>query len=274
VTRTTSPCPLEPEPHASARRGLHHLRFGAVLEPCSGSVPLSVPIPGPLRPARLVDRPNRFSVRVVVEPEETEVAAQLPAPGHLGTLLSPGARLWVRPEGGRGWSCVLVEGPGRTLVGLDPSLAKRLVGQALLEGAFPELDGWTLEQTDVLLGRARFDFLLHELTGAQLLMEVIALPEAEGGVARSFDGPAERATRQLESLTELARRPGWSAALVFVALRVDARAVAPNAQLDPRFAEALARASASGVRILARRAQLTLEESVLGLSIPVHLPRR
>lgn len=100
---------------------------------------------GPLRPARFIERPNRFVVHAALEPSDeadggsgaagapavdagagslaasaaTEgdlVVAHLPDPGRLEELLVPGARMGLRPEPPSPtrktrWTAILVEAP-------------------------------------------------------------------------------------------------------------------------------------------------------------------
>ncbi|NJK89575.1 MAG: hypothetical protein HC923_09350, partial [Myxococcales bacterium] len=68
-----------------------------------------------------------------------------------------------------------------------------------------------------------------------------------------------------------AARPGFGAALVFVAQRGDVSSIEVASEVDPTFAEALRAAAAGGVRIIGRRCQVTLREMVLGVPVPVDL---
>lgn len=232
----------------------------------------SLPIPGPLQPARFVDRPNRFIVRARLDPEDRLITAHLPDPGRLKELLVPGARMWVRAEADPArkteWTAVLLEHPGG-LIALQTTLANALVHRALVEESLAEVDGWALDRPEAAIGRSRFDFLLRQITGEQMVLEVKSVTMVDGQIARFPDAPSERAARHLLEMAELAQKTGWFATAVFVVQRVDAQRFAPAHEIDPAFARALKQAKAAGVRLVARRCQVTLAEMVLGVPIPI-----
>ncbi|NIN70749.1 MAG: hypothetical protein GTO46_02200 [Gemmatimonadetes bacterium] len=98
-------------------------------------------IPGPLRSARFVSRPNRFLT--VVELDGEPVEAHLPDPGRLKELLLPGANVWVRPASGPGrktrFTLAMVEAPSGELVSVVTTLPNELVAEALEAGRIAEL---------------------------------------------------------------------------------------------------------------------------------------
>ncbi len=73
---------------------------------------------------------------------------------------------------------------------------------------------------------------------------------ARDGLALFPDAPTQRGTRHVLNLIE-AIGMGFRAVVLFLVMRPDAKALAPNAETDPAFAEALARAHRSGVMLLA-----------------------
>ena len=261
------------------------------------------PIAGPLRPARFVERPNRFVVRCRLEsagpegntpghategvdpsgPEYSEgsihssagdvVEAHIPDRGRLEAVLVPGRRLWLRPSADptrrTAWSALLAENPSGTgLLSLDPTLPNRLIAQALRAGALDEVEGWTLERAEWSRGPSRFDFLLTN-EGRRLVLEVKSVGLVEDGVAYFPDGVTARGTRHLRELAEIAGEDGWEAAVLFVVQRDDARLVRPAVHIDPGFADALADAARAGVRILGRRCHVGLEGVTLAEPVPV-----
>jgi sugar fermentation stimulation protein A len=242
-----------------------------------------VPIPGLLEEAGFLERPNRFLVHCRLGGSGEVVRAHLVDPGRLKELLLPGCRIWVRPEPvvGTGtapgatvspsplprrrpprstaWTALLVEAPdGRSMVSLHTTLPNRLVREALLAGALEELDGWALERAEVPLGRSRIDFLLRR-GEERLALEVKSVTLVEDGVALFPDAVTARGARHVRELTELAGRPGWAAAILFVVQREDAASVRAAASIDPVFAAALDEARRGGVRVLARRCRVTLD---------------
>lgn len=234
---------------------------------------ISVPIPGPLRSARLVDRPNRFLVRVALEPEGEVVTAHLADPGRLTDMLVEGSQVFVRAveeEGTRKtkWTAVLLSAQG-TLVSVDTVLPNRLVRAALEKDAIEELPGWMIERCEAPIGHSRFDFLLANAAGEKLVLEIKSVTMVQRGVGMFPDAPSDRATRHLKQLIEIQSRPGWHTAVLFVVQRIDVEKVSAAHAIDPNFARALEEARASQVRVMAKRCQVTLEEIVLGNAVPV-----
>ena len=202
-----------------------------------------VPLPGPLRESRFVERPNRFLLRCRLEDpdprspsragggagdpqshatagsseESPEPAAaggvvevHLADPGRLEELLIPGRRVWIRyaasPTRKTDWSAVLVESPGgEGLVSVDTTLPNRLIHRALEAGALEELDGWTLERAEFPLGSSRIDFLLRR-RDRRLALEVKSVTLVEDGVALFPDAVTARGARHVRELAEVAGR--------------------------------------------------------------------
>jgi sugar fermentation stimulation protein A len=82
------------------------------------------------------------------------------------------------------------------------------------------------------------------------------------------DAVTARGARHLRELAELAGRPGWEAAVLFVLQRPDARRILASAEIDPELAQALAEAKAAGVRVLGRRCHVALDRVTLGEPVP------
>ncbi len=230
----------------------------------------SVPLPGPLRPARFLERPNRLLGRIVVEPEETTVDAQIPGGSPLRSLLSPGARVWARQEEGR-WSILVVQADSGALVCLDEAPAVELVAAALAEERFEELAGFELARRNVPFGTSRFPFELTSSLGQKLCVQVEMAPAVENGVALLPEAKNPRGARQVRSLARLAEQ-GGAGALVVVVPRVDARLAVCAQPIDPEFADAVREAVETGIRVLVRRCQVTLEELVLGVPLELRIP--
>lgn len=234
---------------------------------------ISTPIPGPLEPARFLDRPNQFVVRCRLESKGEVVEAHIRERGRLEVILVPGRRLWLSPADDparrTAWTAFLAESPaGEGWVSLDTTLPNRLIRRALEECALPELDGWWLKRAEWRHGNSRFDFLLARPDGRRLVLEVKSVGLVEDGVALFPDAPTARGVRHLRELLEFAARDGWEAAVLFVVQRNDAHGVRAAAHIDPEFAAALDGAARAGVQILARRCEVALDGVALGPAIP------
>ncbi len=218
-------------------------------------------------------------MRCRLESEDVDVRAHLPDPGRLKELLVPGRRVWLRPapSGAKHglrrktrWTAILVQTPdGRGLVSLDTTLPNRLIATALEQGALNEFSGWRLDRTEARLGGSRFDFLLSAPASNKLVLEVKSVTLVENRIGLFPDAVTARGARHVRELACLARRQRWSAAVLFVAQRSDARRIVAARDIDPAFADALAEARAAGVKILGRRCLVRADRVILGPTVPV-----
>ncbi|MFO7259802.1 MAG: DNA/RNA nuclease SfsA [bacterium] len=234
---------------------------------------IATPIPGPLEPARFVERPNRFLIRCRLEATGEVVGAHLGDPGRLEAIFVPGRRVWVRPSADPArrtrWTALVAESPvGEGWVSLDSTLPNRLVRRALEAGALPELDGWQLERAEWRHGSSRFDFLLAGPGGRRLALEVKGVNLVEDGVAMFPDAPTARGARHLRELAQIAARDGWEAGVLFIVHRKEARAFRAAAHIDPQFSAALDDAARAGVRVMARLCAVALDRATLGPPLP------
>jgi sugar fermentation stimulation protein A len=228
-------------------------------------------IPGPLRSARFLSRPNRFLT--VVELEGEPVEAHLPDPGRLKELLLPGANVWVRPASGRPgrktrFTLALVEAPSGQLVSVVTTLPNELVAEALKAGRIAELVAWSVEAREHTWRRSRFDFLLAGGDDERMLLEVKSVTLVENGRALFPDAVTARGARHVRELAE-AKSEGLEATVLFIVQRRDATSVTAARAIDPDFADALAEARKSGVRVLGYRCEVTLEEAWITEAVPV-----
>ncbi|AKU90756.1 DNA/RNA nuclease SfsA [Vulgatibacter incomptus] len=203
--------------------------------------------PGPLVPATLVERPNRF-LGIVRLADGREVEAHIGDRGRLEELLYPGAELLLSqaasPTRRTSFSVVCARAASGVWVSIDPANANRLVA-ALLEARELDLPKYASATPEVKLGASRIDFGMSLANGGRLWLEVKSAGAASEGVALFPDAPSERAARHCRELAALARA-GEAAAIVLVAQRGDVRAIAPH-PVDPEFAKALGEAAAAGV---------------------------
>lgn len=206
----------------------------------------------PTRPGFLLERPNRF-LGVVRLPSGEVVEAHIADRGRLTEILFPGAEVLIQPASGEkrrtAFTLICARAPMEDIwVCIDPAGANRLVRAALETGLLDELPTWVGIRQEVRHGASRFDFALDLACGGELLLEVKSAAVAEQGVALFPDAPSERAVRHCRELAALAEE-GRRTAIVLVAQRGDARAIAPH-PVDPAFAAALRDAKEAGVVIL------------------------
>jgi sugar fermentation stimulation protein A len=231
-----------------------------------------VRIPGPLLPARFLERPNRFLALVDLDGETVE--AHLPDPGRLKELLVSGSELWVRPAAGGGrrtrYTVALVRAPSGELISLVTTLSNQLVQEALDEGRISELADWQVLAKEHTWGRSRFDFLLGAGACRRMLLEVKSVSLVESGRAMFPDAVTARGTRHLRELAD-ALSTGIGAALLFVVQRREATCVTAARAIDPAFADAMGAAAKAGVQLLAYRSRATLQDAKITEPITVCL---
>jgi len=186
-----------------------------------------------------VDRPNRFTARVVVN--GTLVSAHCPNPGRLTELLFPGDPVVLERaahERKLPFTLVAVERPspeGVTTIPLVSVRANPAVGELYLPLLFP---GASM-RAEYPLDKSRFDWLV-ETGGQKHLIEVKACSEVEYGTALFPDAPSIRAVRHLEELADWGDR-GYVPHVVFAVVHGRPVSWGPNVHTAPGFARTLTR---------------------------------
>lgn len=203
-----------------------------------------------LEAGTVVDRPNRFVVRVRFDgsPER----AFLGDPGALAGLLEPGSEVLCAaaddPERATSYDAIAVR-DGEVYVSLRAALANDLFERCLAREALPAFAGYALREREPdLPEHGRADFRLAGPDGASAVVEVKSCTHVDGRVAKFPDRQTERGRRHLRSLEGIVQS-GHEAHLVFVVQRPDAERVRPYRSVDPEFADLLARVRDAGVRV-------------------------
>lgn len=208
--------------------------------------------PGPLVPARLLARVNRFAVLARLDGGRRPVLVHLPNSGRMTELLTPGAPAWVRVAGtaaGTTQGTLLLVRHGRRWVGVDAHVPNRVVEAALRRGGLGPIAGVRGWRREVALGDERLDFLVETVAGPWLV-EAKSCHHVVDGAALFPDAPTLRGARHLRLLARAAAA-GRPAAVVWIVQRSDARLLRPHATVDPGLAAAARRAARAGVRLLA-----------------------
>lgn len=228
----------------------------------------------PLIEGRLIRRYKRFLAEVRLGKDT--VIAHCPNPGSMRTCADAGGRVWVqrRPGTKLGWSWELAEvgGRGGALVGVNTARGNQLVAAALAAGAIAELAGHDTIEREVATGASRLDFRLGRGRSRRVRdrtwVEVKSATMDGGDGAVAFpDAVTTRGARHLDELAALRRR-GYRAVLLFVVNRSGAERVRPADEIDPAYGQALRRAAAAGVEVLA----YAVEHSLAGLGLGRRLP--
>lgn len=223
---------------------------------------------GKILSARFLARPNRFVARV--EAQGQELVCHVKNTGRCRELLVPGAAVWLEespnPNRKTKFDLIAVE-KGARLINMDAQAPNRVFGEWAQSGHFRE--GLTLLRPEMTYGSSRFDFY-WESSKSRGFVEVKGVTLEEDGVVRFPDAPTLRGVKHLEELVK-AHEAGYEAAVCFVIQMGDVEYFAPNDATHPEFGQALRRAAAAGVEVLAMDCAVTPQTLTMGNPVPVKL---
>lgn len=229
-------------------------------------------LPKPLIPARLIRRYKRFLADVALEGGE-ETTVLCPNPGRMIGLDAPGDRIWLsrsdNPKRKYALTWELSEQPGG-LVGINTNLPNAIAQEAIAAGRVKELTGYGSLTREVRYGRnSRIDILLEGEGKAPCYVEIKNVHLLRQGALAEFpDAVTKRGLKHLEELGDVVEA-GGRAVMLYVVQREDCRQFAPAADIDPAYAEGLARAKARGVEAYAYSCKLSTKEILLDEALEV-----
>lgn len=134
-------------------------------------------------------------------------------------------------------------------------------------GAF--VPGLTLLRPETTHGDSRFDFY-WEAGQRRGFVEVKGVTLEENGVVRFPDAPTLRGVKHLNGLLN-AKKEGYEAAVCFVVQMEGVKYLEPNDDTHPEFGQALRRAAAGGVEVLAFACRVKPDAVVPAETVPVIL---
>ncbi len=188
--------------------------------------------PGPLTEGIFLRRLNRFVAEV--ETGGKRVLVHLPNTGRMGELLIPGVPVRMVPSGAKyPWRIVYFYYKGRPV--LIDSIAGNAVFAALLEhDRVPGLEGTRVIKREPAWGTHRFDFILRDPDGSEVMTELKSCTLAWKNVASFPDAVSARAASHLRTLAEAEK-----GRLVFLNLHEGVTTFLPNYHTDFYFYETL-----------------------------------
>ena len=213
-------------------------------------------------------RPNRFIAEVELRGSTETVHVK--NTGRCRELLVPGARVWLtasdNPLRKTKYDLIAVQ-KGDMLVNLDSQIPNATAAEWIQKGGlFPDL---TSLRREVKYGDSRFDLYL-EHGGKRAFIEVKGVTLEQDGVARFPDAPTERGVKHVEELIRCLG-DGYEAYLLFVIQMQGVRRFEPNWATHPEFGEALQKAHAAGVQILAYDCEVTPDSIRIRNPVPIRL---
>ncbi|GAA0808025.1 hypothetical protein GCM10008910_49230 [Faecalicatena orotica] len=218
--------------------------------------------------AVFLERPNRFIAYAEIGGKKETIHVK--NTGRCAELLKPSAPVYVQksdnPERKTQWDLIAVE-KGDILVNMDSQIPNRVVQEYIEKGNLFGEKPYVRPETTY--GNSRFD-LYVESGERKIFIEVKGVTLEEDGVARFPDAPSERAVKHVEELC-LAVKEGYEAYIIFVIQMKPIRYFTPNMDTHPAFGEALKKARASGVKVLAYDSIVTPESIELDQPVPVVL---
>lgn len=221
-----------------------------------------------IQKAVFLARPNRFIAHVELEGER--VVAHVKNTGRCRELLVPGATVYLQkadnPARKTPYDLVMVE-KGKLLINMDSSAPNKLFQEWAESGAF--VPGLTLLRPETTFGASRFDFY-WEAGERKGFVEVKGCTLENEGRARFPDAPTERGVKHLEELVR-AKETGYEAAVCFVLQMAPMKDFSPNDDTHPAFGDALRRAKAARVEVLAMECRVAPSEVTIWRPVPVVL---
>ncbi len=202
---------------------------------------------------RFIDRPNRFIAHIEVE-GQVEVC-HVKNTGRCRELLTEGATVYVQraqnPLRKTKFDLIAVK-KGSRLINMDSQIPNRVFAEWAEEsGYFGEV---TL-RPETTYQNSRFDFYI-EAGKRKIFVEVKGVTLEEEGVVLFPDAPTERGVKHLNELVS-AVSEGYEAYVFFIIQMEECRYFTPNRKTHPAFADALIKAQAAGVKVLALNCAVT-----------------
>ena len=218
-------------------------------------------------------RPNRFLAVVRIGGQEEIVHVK--NTGRCRELLIPECTVYLsrsdNPNRKTKYDLIAVEkqreGKPPLLINLDSQIPNAAAAEWLETGSLFSANA--VFRREVTHGSSRFDFSIMD-GNIQSFLEVKGVTLEQDGIALFPDAPTLRGVKHLQELTacQQAEIPAY---LLLVIQMKEIRAFRPNDAMHPQFGEALRRAAAAGVTLLARDCIVTPDSITIDAPVPSQL---
>lgn len=215
-----------------------------------------------------VKRPNRFIAHIDIE--GTIEICHVKNTGRCAELLIPGTRVYVQksdnPNRKTKYSLIAVE-KGQRLIHMDSQAPNHIFAEWIKESQhIPDIVKIIPEFT---YHDSRLDFYIATKT-KEYLVEVKGVTLEKDNVAMFPDAPTLRGVRHIETLLH-AKEAGYSPLLVFIIQMEQISYFMPNDQMHPAFGDAMRRAAAQDVQIIALDCTVTPDSITAAHFVPILL---
>lgn len=216
-----------------------------------------------------LERPNRFLAYAELAGKKEVIHVK--NTGRCAELLKPGAIIYVQesqnPERKTKWDLIAVE-KGDRIINMDSQIPNRVVQEWIEEGNL--FENVRLVKPETTYCNSRFDLYVETGDKRKIFIEVKGVTLEENGVVRFPDAPSERAVKHLEELGH-AVKEGYEAYVFFVIQMKGVHYFTPNRDTHPAFCDALKRAQAAGVHVLAYDCEVSADSIEVSEEVPVVL---
>ncbi len=146
--------------------------------------------------------------------------------------------------------------------------ANQLVEEALHRGLIKELSNFTTLQREVKYGNenSRVDFLATYVNAPDTYIEVKSVTLLDNGHGYFPDAVTTRGQKHLRELMDMVEQ-GYRAVLLFAVLHTGINAISTASNIDPIYAKLLIEAKIAGVKIIAYKADFSLNLSELNFNL-------
>jgi sugar fermentation stimulation protein A len=224
-----------------------------------------------LHEATLLRRYKRFLADVELPGGEI-ITVHCPNTGAMTGCAEPGSRVWLSVSDVKTrkyphtWE--LVE-TATGIACIHSARANAVVREAFDTGLIPGFEAYPVVTAEVKYGQGSRVDLLLEGDNARVFVEVKSVTLCRHqGLGLFPDAVSERGRKHLQELQRVAQEDNTRALMFFCALHNGIEHVSAAGDIDPRYRTALEEAQASGVEVLAYRAQITPRGMALVAPLP------
>jgi sugar fermentation stimulation protein A len=213
-------------------------------------------ISGEWKTGLFLERLNRFEA--LVKTSEGIELVHVPNTGRMSELLFPNTEVILlkstNPKRKTGYSLFYIK-KGEHLICINSVLANSVFEDGIKSSKIDWVTGDI--KREVIYHNSRIDFFIHG--SEKTFVEVKCGTYEEESIVMFPDAPTERGRKHIEELL-IALKEGYLAAVVLIAFMDYATSFTPNYKIDPKFGEALKKASKEGLIVKAYSCNIEVGE--------------